>query len=97
MPLEVTIAELIFYVQEKHIEIKHDKPMSKICYMGHFYQHYPTHKGFRQNKFNQCISNKTINCKQCIIIWHVDGLKKSHINQKVNKDNFEQFSENFGK
>jgi hypothetical protein len=34
--------------------------------------------GFNLNDYNQCIANKSINSKQCTIIWHVDNLKKSH-------------------
>ena len=37
-----------------------------------------TLKGFVINPSNWCISNKTINGRQCTIVWHVDDLKISH-------------------
>jgi len=35
--------------------------------------------GFTINPYDQCIANKTINGRQCNIIWHVDDLKISHV------------------
>jgi len=35
--------------------------------------------GFKLNEYDQCMANKTINGKQCTIIWHVDDLKISHV------------------
>ena len=34
--------------------------------------------GFIINLYDWCIANKTINGKQCTIVWHVDDLKVSH-------------------
>jgi len=39
--------------------------------------------GFKLNEYDKCVANKTINGKQCTIIWHVDDLKISHVEQKV--------------
>ena len=39
--------------------------------------------GFKLNKYDKCVMNKIINGKQCTIIWHVDDLKISHVEQKV--------------
>jgi len=36
--------------------------------------------GYKLNEYDKCIMNKTINGKQCTIIWHVDDLKISHVN-----------------
>jgi hypothetical protein len=35
--------------------------------------------GFEINPYDFCVANKTINGKQCTIVWHVDDLKISHI------------------
>ena len=35
-------------------------------------------RGFTINPYDWCIANKTINGKQCTIVWHVDDLKVSH-------------------
>jgi hypothetical protein len=35
--------------------------------------------GFEINLYDFCVANKTINGKQCTIVWHVDDLKISHI------------------
>jgi hypothetical protein len=39
--------------------------------------------GFHINGYDSCVGNKTINDKQCTIIWHVDGSKISHVDSKV--------------
>jgi hypothetical protein len=41
--------------------------------------------------------NKTIDDKQCTIIWHVDDLKISHVNPAVVTDMITQFQGTFGK
>jgi hypothetical protein len=43
--------------------------------------------GFVVNPYDWCVTNKTINGKQCtILIWHVDDLKVSHVDPDVLKD-----------
>jgi hypothetical protein len=39
--------------------------------------------GYVINPYDLCVANKTINGKQCIIVWHVDDLKISHVDPKV--------------
>ena len=39
--------------------------------------------GFELNPYDSCVANKIINGKQCTIIWHVDDLKLSHVEQSV--------------
>ena len=39
--------------------------------------------GFELNPYDPCVANKMINGKQCTIVWHVDDLKMSHIQQEV--------------
>ena len=41
--------------------------------------------------------NKTINGEQFTIIWYLDDLKISHINEKVVEDIIRQLNEKFGK
>ena len=35
--------------------------------------------GFKINPYDWCVANKTINDKQCTILWHVDDLKILHV------------------
>jgi len=42
--------------------------------------------GFKLNPYDQCVANKTINGKQCTILWHVDDLKISHVDPQVVTD-----------
>jgi hypothetical protein len=40
--------------------------------------------GFEINPYDFCVANKIIDGKQCTIVWHVDDLKISHVDPKVN-------------
>jgi hypothetical protein len=40
--------------------------------------------GFVINPYDFCVANKIIDGKQCTIVWHVDDLKISHMDPKVN-------------
>jgi hypothetical protein len=40
--------------------------------------------GFAINPYDWCVANKMMEGKQCTIVWHVDDLKISHVNDKVN-------------
>ena len=42
---------------------------------------------FKLNPYDLCVANKMVNSHQSTICWHVDNLKSSHINPKVNNDN----------
>jgi hypothetical protein len=35
-------------------------------------------EGFKINPYDRCVANKTINGKQCTIVWYVDDNKISH-------------------
>ena len=39
--------------------------------------------GFEINPYNWCMANKTIEGKQCTVVWHVDDLKISHEDPQV--------------
>jgi len=42
--------------------------------------------GFTLNPYDKCITNKNIQGKQCMNIWHVDDLKISHKKKEVVED-----------
>ena len=53
--------------------------------------------GFKVNDYDQCVANKTINGRQCTIIWHVDDLKISHVDKEVIEDIIKMLNKKFGK
>ncbi|KAL7564335.1 hypothetical protein ACA910_007187 [Epithemia clementina (nom. ined.)] len=42
--------------------------------------------GFKVNPYDLCIANRVINGKQHTVTWHVDDLKSSHVDPKVNDE-----------
>ena len=40
--------------------------------------------GFKINPYDPCVANRIVNGKQHTITWHVDDLKSSHVDPKVN-------------
>jgi hypothetical protein len=42
--------------------------------------------GFKVNPYDPCVANRTINSQQHTITWHVDDVKSSHVDPKVNDD-----------
>ena len=42
--------------------------------------------GYKVNPYDPCVANKTIKGKQHTISWHVDDLKSSHIDPKINDE-----------
>jgi hypothetical protein len=53
--------------------------------------------GFTSNPYDSCVMNKTINGKQCTILWHVDDLKISHVDPEVVTEVIELLEKEFGK
>ena len=53
--------------------------------------------GFAVNPYDECVVNKTINGKQCTILWHVDDLKISHVDSKVVDSVLGKLGERYGK
>jgi hypothetical protein len=45
------------------------------------------------NPYEICVANRTVNGKQQHLTWHIDDLKSSHLNPKVN-DEFTEWCEN---
>ena len=41
-------------------------------------------QGFKINPYDPCVANRTVEGTQHTITWHVDDLKSSHLNPKVN-------------
>ena len=52
--------------------------------------------GFEVNPYDSCVMNKTINGKQCTILWHVDDLKISHVDPNVVTGVIDQLEKEFG-
>jgi len=40
--------------------------------------------GFKVNPYDPCVANRIVNGKQHTVTWHVDDLKSSHVDSKVN-------------
>jgi hypothetical protein len=40
--------------------------------------------GFKVNPYDPCVANRMVNGKQHTVTWHVDDLKSSHVDPKVN-------------
>jgi len=53
--------------------------------------------GFEINPHDWCVANKTINGKQCTVLWHVDDLKISHLDPDVVTGVINDVSAAFGK
>jgi hypothetical protein len=53
--------------------------------------------GFELNPYNTCITNKTIDKKQCAVAWYVDDNKISHVDPKVVTGVVDKLEERFGK
>ena len=53
--------------------------------------------GFVPNKYDNCVVNKTINGHQMTVVWHVDDLKVSHVDDMEVGKFIQQMEETFGK
>lgn len=53
--------------------------------------------GYKLNPYNLCVMNKDIDSSNCTILWHVDDLKISHIDQKVVTRVINMLKAEFGK
>ena len=52
---------------------------------------------FELNEYDECVANKIINGKQCTIVWHVDDLQISHVDEKVVDEIIGLINEKYGK
>ena len=39
--------------------------------------------GFELNPYDPCVANNTINGKQLALVWHVNNIKASHVEEEV--------------
>ena len=53
--------------------------------------------GFELNKYDACLSNKTINGKKFTIVWYVSYLKLSHVDEEVLGGLVNKIEAKFGK
>jgi hypothetical protein len=53
--------------------------------------------GFELNPYESCVANKQINGQKCTIIWHVDDLKISPMDDKVVSEMITRIEQVFGK
>jgi hypothetical protein len=53
--------------------------------------------GFKINPYDPCVANRTINGKQHTITWHVDDLKSSHVDPKVNDQFYDWLTQTYAK
>jgi len=54
-------------------------------------------RGYTVNPYDPCVANKIINGRQHTICWHVDDLKSSHVDKKVNDEFLCWLNEMYGK
>jgi Reverse transcriptase (RNA-dependent DNA polymerase) len=52
--------------------------------------------GFEVNPYDRCVANRMINGKQRTVTWHVDDLKSSHIDPKVNDEFYKWLETTYG-
>ena len=51
---------------------------------------------FKKNPYDPCVVNKTVDGSQCTILWHVDDLRISHVDERVVSDVIEALSGEYG-
>ena len=57
--------------------------------------HKRTKLGFKVNKYNRCIANKVINGRHCTIIWYVNDVKVSYVDEFVVTDTIKYIKNEF--
>ena len=53
-------------------------------------------QGFEFNPYDPCVANRTVNGKQHTVLFHVDDLKSSHVDSKVNDKFLKWLNEMYG-
>jgi hypothetical protein len=51
--------------------------------------------GFKVNPYDPCVANRMVNGKQHTVTWHVDDLKSSHVDPKVNDEFLQWLKEKY--
>ena len=54
-------------------------------------------KGFVINPYDRCVANQNFDGKQCTIVWHVDDLKISHVDESGVEKVLDMLNERYGK
>ena len=52
--------------------------------------------GFTVNPYNPCVANWMVGTKQHTVTWHVDDLKSSHVDPKVNDEFYKWLEATYG-
>eukprot|EP00957_Ditylum_brightwellii_P099999 7620754-Ditylum_brightwellii.AAC.1 len=52
--------------------------------------------GFEINPYDVCGVNRIVNGKQHTVTWHIDDVKSSHVNPKVNNEFHQWCESNYG-
>ena len=52
--------------------------------------------GFTLNPYDRCVANKMVNGKQCTVLWYVDDVKVSHVEESVVKSVITKLENEFG-
>jgi hypothetical protein len=52
--------------------------------------------GFKINPYDPCVANRMVNGKQHTVTWHVDDLKSSHMDSKVNDEFHDWLQKTYG-
>ena len=53
-------------------------------------------EGYKLNEYKKYVSNKTINGKQCAVVWYIDNIKASHVESKFIDNLLETIKNHFG-
>ena len=53
-------------------------------------------QGFKVNPYDPCVANKLVHGSQMTVMWHVDDVKSSHKNSKVNDSFIEWLNKEYG-
>ena len=51
--------------------------------LGVIIKHWVNDWGYKLNPYDLCVANTVIKGQQCTIVWHLDDLKISHVNEAV--------------
>ena len=82
----------IYVVMERAL---YSMMMSSLLFYRHFRKDLES-IGFRVNPYDMCIANRKIEGHQQTVTWHVNNIKVSHINPKVNENFCKWCEEKYG-
>ena len=53
--------------------------------------------GFKIKPYDWCVANKMVNGQQLTVVWHVDDIKTSHVDENVVSTMISKLNERYGK